>query len=417
MASLSEHDHLFEVATTDEARRKVEKPPKISLDSVVHMAEKYFGLTVEEGGVKEIDSYDDRNYFISGYSKSSLVGTSDSRSSTKYLFKIHNGVESSRMDQIDAQNAIMRHLNSHNITCPEPQTSVHGRVVEFVDLDITNTPQQEVVGIANIAKKSKGRRRHAIRLLSWVNGQTLNRSEVNLLKLQNVGEYLGKIKQCLEGFDHKGAHRIHLWDTKLTNLIKPYIETIDDPNVKEAVEQVVYEFEIQILPKMDQFRQGVLQGDFNDANVIMENETSNTIAGVIDFGDMVYSNVVNDLTICMAYVMLNPPKSSTALQAACAVLKGFSRLYKLNEIERQSLRLLIACRLATSVTLGAFSISQDPTNVYLKLHAKPGRDGLISFWNLSPAKIESEFDAAIEGSRRQYNNAKYLSMIFESEKR
>ena len=128
-----------------------------------------------------------------------------------------------------------------------------------------------MVGIANIAKKSKGRRRHAIRLLSWVNGQTLNRSEVNLLKLQNVGEYLGKIKQCLEGFDHKGAHRIHLWDTKLTNLIRPYIETIDDPNVKEAVEQVVYEFEVQIMPKMDQFRQGVLQGDFNDANVIMAN--------------------------------------------------------------------------------------------------------------------------------------------------
>ena len=97
MTSVCDHEHLFEVATTDEARRKVEKPPKISLDSVVHMAEKYFGLTVEEGGVKEIDSYDDRNYFISGYSKSSLPEASDSSSSTKYLFKIHSGVESSRM--------------------------------------------------------------------------------------------------------------------------------------------------------------------------------------------------------------------------------------------------------------------------------------------------------------------------------
>ena len=247
MASISDHDHLFEMATKDEARRKVEKPPKISLDSVAHMVEKYYGLTVEKGGVKEIESYDDRNYFIRSCSKSSLADTNDSRHSSDYLFKIHNGVESSRKDQIDAQNAIMRHLNGHNVTCPEPQKSVYGRLIEFVDLDTSSTPLKETGDVTNAAKKSKGRRRHAIRLLSWVKGQTLNKSEVNLLKLQNVGEYLGKIKHCLDGFDHIGAHRVHLWDTKRTNLIKPYVETIDDPNVKKAVEEVVYEFEIQKL--------------------------------------------------------------------------------------------------------------------------------------------------------------------------
>ena len=47
------------------------------------------------------------------------------------------------------------------------------------------------------------------------------------MKLISV-EYLGKLKESLSEFDHKGAHRIHLWDTKLTNLIKPYIETIDE---------------------------------------------------------------------------------------------------------------------------------------------------------------------------------------------
>ena len=42
-------------------------------------------------------------------------------------------------------------------------------------------------------------------------------------------------KESLSEFDHKGAHRIHLWDTKLTNLIKPYIETIDEENVMDIL--------------------------------------------------------------------------------------------------------------------------------------------------------------------------------------
>ena len=37
------------------------------------------------------------------------------------------------------------------------------------------------------------------------------------------------------------------------------------------------------------FRWGVLQSDFNDANVILENEGGGGgVAGVIDFGDSVY---------------------------------------------------------------------------------------------------------------------------------
>ncbi len=412
---------IFKKATEDEAQRKIEKPPKIPLDLVMQLVEKYFDIAVIENSVKEIESYDDRNYYIKGYSQGSsytttsttttttttTTNTNENNNVTKYLFKIHNGVESKREEQIDAQNSIMAYLKSKNIQCPLPQLNVGGSTIAYVDLPVAN-PSDDV----DNNKTQKITRKHAIRLLSWVEGETLNSSNVTLLKLISVGEYLGKLKESLSEFDHKGAHRIHLWDTKLTNLIKPYIETIDEENVKEAVASVVLEFENNILPNMDQFRKGVLQGDFNDANVIMLDKESNVINGVIDFGDMVYSNVVNDLSICMAYMMLKPPKNSTPLIAACAVLTGFSKVFKLNQVERSSLRLLIACRLATSVTLGAFSISQDPSNEYLKLHAKPGREGLLSFWNMEVERVEREFDNAIKAAEREYNNAKYLSNLF-----
>ena len=60
-----------------------------------------------------------------------------------------------------------------------------------------------------------------------------------------------------------------------------------------------------------------------------------------------------------------------------------------------NLRTLVACRLSTSVTLGAFSISKDPTNEYLKLHAKPGREKLVKFWSKDKKEIDKLYNEAI----------------------
>jgi len=72
----------------------------------------------------------------------------------------------------------------------------------------------------------------------------------------------------------------------------------------------------------------------------------------------------------------------------------------LEEAERDSLRTLIAARVATSVTLGAFSISKDPENEYLKLHAKPGRVALVNFWQKwGKEEVETRIDEAGEKGR------------------
>jgi hypothetical protein len=41
--------------------------------------------------------------------------------------------------------------------------------------------------------------------------------------------------------------------------------------------------------------------------------------------------------------------------------------------------------------MGAFSISKDPTNEYLKLHAMPARRALDLLWNLNPRKLRDLF--------------------------
>jgi hypothetical protein len=94
-----------------------------------------------------------------------------------------------------------------------------------------------------------------------------------------------------------------------------------------------------------------------------------------------YSWRVFDITIAMAYAMLTPyGKADRSISAMAAMLRGYHLVYPLTDIERDSLVLLIACRLACSVTLGAFSYQQNPENQYLLLHSEPAWKALELIW-------------------------------------
>lgn len=83
----------------------------------------------------------------------------------------------------------------------------------------------------------------------------------------------------------------------------------------------------------------------------------------------------------MAYAMLSSyGRANLALSAAAGMLRGYNSIYALTETERMHLPLLIACRLACSVTLGAYSFSQNPENKYLLLHAEPAWRAIEMIW-------------------------------------
>jgi inosine triphosphate pyrophosphatase len=83
----------------------------------------------------------------------------------------------------------------------------------------------------------------------------------------------------------------------------------------------------------------------------------------------------------MAYAMLTSfGKHNLSLSAAAGMLRGYNSVYPLTEAEKEHLPLLVACRLACSVTLGAYSYSKNPDNKYLLLHAEPAWKALEMVW-------------------------------------
>ena len=73
-------------------------------------------------------------------------------------------------------------------------------------------------------------------------------------------------------------------------------------------------------------------------------------------------------------------KRGRSISALAAMVRGYNSVYPLLEVEMDCLHLFMACRLATSVTLGAYSYQQNPGNEYLLFHAEPGWAALELLW-------------------------------------
>ena len=139
------------------------------------------------------------------------------------------------------------------------------------------------------------------------------------------------------------------------------------------------------------------------------------IIGVIDFGDSVFSWRCNEIAIALAYVMLSPlgKDQGKPILAIMSLLQGFAEKVKLLEAEVSVLRILVAVRLAISVTLGAYSLSKDPSNTYLLLHAEPGWRMLELYWQkLDHLPLQNLFEKVLsseENLNLEEEDAKLVS--------
>jgi len=92
---------------------------------------------------------------------------------------------------------------------------------------------------------------------------------VTPLLMRESGAFLGELDKVLDGFDHAGFHRSHAWDVRNTSMLPSFFEYLDEPWRLELVKGVVADFEGVVLPAAGELRMGLLQADFNDANIII----------------------------------------------------------------------------------------------------------------------------------------------------
>ncbi len=311
-----------------------------------------YGLAI--AACRKLPGEIDRNY---------LLQTADG---SRFVLKVTHGDAA----PVDLQVAALRHLERRGtpLGLPRPVADREGRFWRSV-------PEAGPDAV--------------VRLQTWVDGTlwTDFRPHTPAL-LAGLGRAAGLLCRGLAGFDHPAAHRFIKWDPSQVEWIAEHIHLVEDRRAADAARIFLERFRAQA-PQIRKLHRSVNYDDCNDYNVLVGGDPAEpAVAGVIDFGDLVHTQTVNELAVACAYAMMGQPDPLTA---AAAVAGGFHAVFPLREAELAVLSTLIGARLATSVVVAALNARETPDNAYLQVSARPARELLPRWAEMPPELVHATF--------------------------
>ncbi|MGB5262599.1 MAG: aminotransferase class III-fold pyridoxal phosphate-dependent enzyme [Lutimonas sp.] len=318
--------------------------PKATKEIAKKILQNKFGI---EGELTELVGEIDANFAVS-------IGKKKS-----YVLKISRA---SFSQSIKFQSEIIKNLSQKEIKLPlpKPLPDINGDFLsEYIEDD----------------------KKYIARLLTWIPGRLM--AQVNPILpelLIDLGKKAGNITRELQNFRHPYDSRKLDWDIAQGAWCEDFLELFDLDR-KEILQYYLTLFK-ESQSSYKPLRKSVIHNDLNENNIIVSlHKTHPDVLALIDFGDAIYSQTINDLAIACAYGMMNFPDPLTS---CLDLIKGYHESFPLEEKELRHLYCLIAMRLVISVTKSAINKSQNPDNTYLQISDQAAWDLLLKWRGIHP---------------------------------
>lgn len=304
----------------------------ISSEKASSLVKKFFGITSE---ASQLPGEIDQNFRII------------SENNETYILKIShpNTLEA----YLDFQQKISEYLEAYEgkINTPKLVRNRDGKSVSKY-----STETGEIV---------------TLRLLTWIPGRLWNQVNPQLDALRySLGQQSGLLAKTLTQLEHPEAHRNFQWDIAQSLWTTKHLHLFTSEE-KQLLTYFQTKFEAA-QSAYTTLRKSVVHNDANDNNIIVStNLIQPTVEAIIDYGDAIYTQVINDLAITCAYAIMG---QNDPLEAALVIVKGYHHSFPLQEEELEHLYVAIAMRLVVSVTKSAINKLENPNNEYLLISEK-----------------------------------------------
>ncbi|MCX8472073.1 MAG: aminotransferase class III-fold pyridoxal phosphate-dependent enzyme [Sediminibacterium sp.] len=284
--------------------------------------------------------------------------------SNRFIIKIISHLEKS---ELAGQLAMMAHLETSDLKNCFPKIITSKNNSLFINIKNNNTIFYMFV-------------------LSYIDGvfweDTKNLSEEHFKKL---GTFLGKMDKDLQSFSHFGLHRNLFWDLNKTLLAQDKLYSITDIEVKRLVDYFLLQFEYVVQPHIQHLRQAYIHNDAHEGNILLNR---NEIVGLIDFGDCVYSSLINNLAISCTYTTMELDHPETMMYQ---LVQAYHQEYCLTELELDLLYYLIAARLCISISQSFYRKSLESSNNHHHYLSHNKAIKMLTYWiQLNPLKFQHE---------------------------
>ncbi len=239
--------------------------------------------------------------------------------------------------------------------------------------------------------------RHLVWLVRFIPGRPLAEARPHRPELlKSFGRALGELDLRLAAFSHAAVHRDLRWDLRNAPAVRPLLEHVEPAARRELVAAHLDRVEQEVLPRLRETRTQLIHNDANDHNVLVD--TSGTVPiGILDFGDMVHTQLVGEPAVAMAYLMMEVPDP---VLAARQFLAAYQSACPLTEAELLLLPDLIVTRLCVSVVLSAHRRRSRPENAYLTVSEAPAWRLLDVLETLDGVEVGAELARACTRTER-----------------
>lgn len=286
----------------------------------------------------------------------------------KYIFKTYPYLENT-LALVEAENKALLFLNKkgQNNT-PKP--------IPLRDRNYTT--------ILNIDGK-----RCICRMLSYLDGKFLVDVPHTIKLFKSFGKFIAQLDIKLQQFTNYTIKARQLkWDIQYLNLSKKYLEHIPDMKDRNVVYYFFKQYEENVVPILPELRTSAIHNDANEWNVLVAHEE---VSGIVDFGDMTHSLLINELAVAITYSCYD---KENPLEWASIILKSYHEILPVLEKELEILYYLIAARLCISVCNSAYSRKENLNNEYAFVSEKFAWQMLYRWLAINPVAAETIFRQA-----------------------
>ncbi|WP_434518752.1 aminotransferase [Pseudomonas sp. NFX1] len=248
--------------------------------------------------------------------------------------------------ELEAQHAALAYLREQGLPVPAVRPAQTGQAL--LALDIAGQPLR-------------------VRLLDYIDGQPLTRLKHMPPRLMaELGKLCARLDKALADFDHPGLSRTLQWDPQHAQaLIQHLLPVLQDAGHRARVEQATQLAAAHLAPLADQLPCQAVHLDVTDDNAVWarDGERQWQLQGVIDFGDLLRTWRIADLSVTCAALLHHAEGDPLRILPA---VRAYQALNPLNEAELRALWPLVLNRAAVLVLSSEQQLAVEPGNQYIR---------------------------------------------------
>jgi 4-aminobutyrate aminotransferase and related aminotransferases len=210
-----------------------------------------------------------------------------------------------------------------------------------------------------------------------------------------AGRMTGRLDRALASFRHSGGAQEMIWDLRHAAALEDRIHHITDPERRAMATRVMAEFRTQAVPAFARLRTQVIHNDIHQNNIMRDPRTGE-ISGLIDFGDMVETLLVNEAAIAVAHQLY---REEDILGVATEFLSAYAAEMPLEPAEIAALFHLVRMRLLSREIIVAWrAATTDGPSPYRADISEMGWEALARALSIDPDHATKILETAMTAS-------------------